>query len=61
MGMFNNPDIVKKATNDEILKSELITLNQKFFEKYHLKIENRNIVEKQSMQHYNSTMLRFIL
>lgn len=52
---------VKKATDDEILKSELNTLNQNFFEKYHLKIEARNMVEKQTMRHYNSSMLKYIL
>lgn len=52
---------VKKATNNEILKNELINLNQNFFKKYHLKIETRNIVEKQTMRHYNFTMLKYIL
>lgn len=52
---------VKKATDYEKLKSELVSLNQSFFEKYHLKIETRNMVEKQTLRHYNSTMLKYIL
>lgn len=49
---------LKKATDYEILKHELITLNQNFFEKYHLKIETGNMVEKQTLRHCNSTMLK---
>lgn len=49
---------LKKATDYEILKRELITLNQNFFEKYHLKIETGNMVEKQTLRHCNSTMLK---
>lgn len=36
-------------------------MNQNFFKKYHLKIETRNIVEKQTMRHYNFTMLKYFL
>lgn len=52
---------VKMATDYEILKRELIMLNKNFFEKYYLKIETRNMVEKQTMRHYNSLSLRYIL
>lgn len=52
---------VKKATDYKILKSELISLNKSFFEKYHLEIETRNMVEKQTLRQYNSTMLKYIL
>lgn len=34
---------------------ELIDLDQNFFEKYHLKIERKNMVEKQTMRHFDST------
>lgn len=52
---------VNKATDDNILESELIVLDQNFFEKYHLEIERRTIVEKQTMRHYKSTSLHYSL
>lgn len=52
---------VKKGSDNEILKSKLIKLNQNFFDKYYLKIEPRIIVEKQTMRPNNTTMLKFIL
>lgn len=39
---------VKEATDHTILKSELIKLNQNFFDKYNLKIEPSNIVGKEN-------------
>lgn len=54
---------VKKITDHEkkILKKELINLNPNFFEKYHLEVETRNMVEKQTMGHYDSTSLKYNL
>lgn len=42
-----------------MLKKELINLNPNFFEKYHLEVETRNMVEKQTMRHYVSTSLKY--
>lgn len=52
---------VNKATDDTILESKLIVLDQNFFEKYHLEIEKRTMVEKQTMRHYKSTSLHYSL
>lgn len=42
-----------------MLKKELINLNPNFFEKYHLEVETRNMVEKQTMRHYVSTSIKY--
>lgn len=39
----------------------MIVLDQNFFEKYHLEIEKRTMVEKQTMRHYKSTSLHYSL
>lgn len=52
---------VKKATDNKILKKELIKLNQNFFQKYQLEIESRNMVEKQTMRNYYSISLMYNL
>lgn len=36
-------------------------MDQNFFEKYHLKIESKYMVEKQTMRHYGSTSLKYNL
>lgn len=52
---------VNKATNDKILESESIVLDKNFFKKYHLEIERRTMVEKQTMRHYKFTSLHYSL
>lgn len=52
---------VNKRTDKRILESKLIDLDQNFFEKYHLKIELKYMVEKQTMRHYDSTSLKYNL
>lgn len=41
---------VKKATDEKTLNDELTNLNQTFIEKYHLEIEKRKIVMKQTLK-----------
>lgn len=36
-------------------------MDQNFFEKYHLNIESKYMVEKQTMRHYGSTSLKYNL
>lgn len=52
---------VEMATDDKMIKRELIKLNKNFFEKYHLNIETRNMAEKQTMRRYNSSSLKYKL
>lgn len=52
---------VNKGIDNRISESELINMDQNFFEKYHLKIESKYMVEKQTMRHYGSTSLKYNL
>lgn len=45
---------VKKATDEKTLNDELTNLNQTFIEKYHLEIEKRKIVMKQTLKQGDS-------
>lgn len=48
---------VNEATDEKILKEELIKLDQSFFETYQLTIVKRNREEKHTMRQYDSTSL----
>lgn len=60
-GLWRNSSFkvfVKKATDEQRLKDDLMNLSPTFFEKYHLKIEKRKMVMKQTLKQGDSVLAK---